>query len=302
MDYTMSFHHDAFPPQAPSSTEQPPPPPPTKKSRKTLYVVIGTIAVVAVVLAAVFVFEIPQSQGATIPLTYNYTVGENMVYNITMVIIGSTVNSTGNPVPYPVGTSTNMTEAETASMDIVSFDGENYTINYTTVIVWNGITLGPDNGTEMINKTGYVTILSGPTTGYIYYVLGQFSIPTFFQKNQAKVRETWQFPISQLGNASSGVTGNETFTFGDIQNVDVPAGTYKAFNMNFSSTDITVSPLAYGQLYTMHARLNGQAFLEYGTCHLIDFNYQGNVYYEVNGQNFSSSSSTHAILVNDTKP
>lgn len=80
---------------------------------------MGVVAVVAVASALVLVFWALSSVGA-LRLSYNFTVGEEMNYNITT----TTMSAIGE----------NTSETATMSLGVVSFDGENYTINETATL------------------------------------------------------------------------------------------------------------------------------------------------------------------------
>jgi hypothetical protein len=280
----------------PSATELPAPPPPrSKRFGKRIYVFLGIVAVAAVASAFVFAFLVPLSSGEIIPLSYNYEVGEHMTYNVTITSSQSEQGASGNPV----GASAVQGVTGTIGMDVLSFDGENYTINETASIAL-GISPISVTITEKINKTGYVTILSGPLAESNSEFAGFDSLNTFFQKDQAKVGETWQFPISELGNLSSGLTGNLTFTFGKIQSITVPAGTYKVFSVDVSSSNLTMNFNITGVPYSASESYSGQECLEYGTSRLINSSFQ-EISYQIRGQNYNTSTSMQMELVQDIK-
>jgi len=106
--------------------------------------VLGIIAVAAVALTLVLVLT-PPSVGATIPLTYKYTSGEEMTYNATTIAMPE------------VGA--NITEPDTVGMDIISFDGENCTINETGSAPALGYYQAYFIFTR--NSTGYITSVNG---------------------------------------------------------------------------------------------------------------------------------------------
>jgi cell division protein FtsL len=231
----------------------------------------------------------------TIPLSYSYTVGDYMTYNITTTVIQFGQNMSGNPV----GTPAVQTQTGTINMDVISFDGENYTINETASMQLASL---PISFTimEKINKTGYVTILSGPFATFNSMLAGLNSPGTFFQKDEAKVGETWQFPISEFGNLSFGLTGNFTFTFGSIQNITVPAGTYRVFSLDVSGSNLTMSSSVAGVSCFVQASCIGHEYLEYGTCRLIDSSFQENISYQTGGQSSTSIDFMQMELVQDT--
>lgn len=290
-DYTMHANETPAPPETPPLTEQPASlPPPSKRSRKRIYALLGIVAVAAVASALVFAFLVPQSSGTIIPLSYNFTVGDNMTYNVTtnMTMMGR-----------------NSVSTMTLSMGIVSFDGENYTINETASFPQ----LGPSQSfsiTEKMNKTGYFTItyISGLPAGMNQTYStgnGPLGFGTFFQKDQARVGETWQVPMGLSNLANVGPAGNLTYKFGDIQDITVPAGTYKVFRIDVSGSNLTMSSTIAGVSFSMNMSVNGQEYLEYGTCRPINFNLQENVSSQSGRQNSTMTSYIQMILAQDSK-
>lgn len=291
--YTMHANETSVPPETPAPpTEQPASPPPSsKRSRKRIYAVLGIVAVATVASALLLAFLVPQSSGTIIPLSYNFTVGDTMTYNMT----ANTTMMGRNSV-----------STMTVSMDIVSFDGENYTINETVSLPL----LGPQSYsiTEKMNKTGYFTItnISGLPAGMNQTYStgnGPLGFGTFFQKDQARVGETWQVPmdLSNLANAGPAAS-NLTYKFGEIQNITVQAGTYKVFRIDVSGSNLTMSSTIAGVSFSLNMSINGQEYLEYGTCRPIDFNLQENASYQSGGQNYTMTSYIQMILAKDSKP
>jgi hypothetical protein len=87
------------------------------------------------------------------PLIYGYVPGEQMTYNMTLSE-SSTAASLGG---------VNMSETGTMTIDVISFDGENYTINETTALSSTSLTTTTFTNSVMleVNKTGYVTSING---------------------------------------------------------------------------------------------------------------------------------------------
>jgi hypothetical protein len=189
-------------------------------------------------------------------------------------------------------------------MDIVSFDGENYTINETISVPLRG-TSQNYSFTVKMNKAGYTTTTytSGLPAGTSQpYSQSNFigGVGTLFQKNQAKVGETWQVPMS-LGNSSLGFTGNLTLTFGNIQDITVPPGTYRVFRIDVAGSNLTMSPTVTGVSNFVNMSINDQEYFEYGTCKPIDFNLEENVSYRIGAQNSTMNLYMLMMLVRDSK-
>jgi hypothetical protein len=256
---------------------------PRRFGRK-LYALLGVVAVVAVVSVVVFMFFLPRGLGETIPYGFNFAVGEQMTYDMSITISGA-----GQPV----------SETGTIGMHVLSFDGENYTINETMRVVVQGISQDVSYTVKM-NKTGYITDISGlpAQTQQVYSMfMGMPGFGGFFNKTEARVGETWEVPLN-VGNSSFSMAGTINYKFGDIQNITVPAGTYKTFKMEMSTNDAHVSS---GSV-SMSVNMNGQIHLEYGTCRLVDMNLQESMSSSGMGQTTTASVSMQMSLIQDTRP
>jgi hypothetical protein len=230
-----------------------------------------------------------------IPLTYDYTPGEEMTYNMT--------DNITNLAAYPG--SQNVSETGTMALDVISFDGENYTINETYAFqILNSKYAAYI--TYAINKTGYITPIN--STAEAQALFSWFSnFQSIFQKNETTAGETWQIPLNTLSQNNSNVTFNGilTETFGDVQNVTVPAGTYRVFSVVFSGTNLTMithlsSPI--NESVSENLTVIGQMHLEYGTCRLIQNNLQMSISYSLGTQTSYELLSEQVELVKHITP
>jgi len=281
-------------PETPPATGQPLP---SKTPRKRIFVALGIIAVVAVALGVTLAsmngLNLNSSgAGSTISLGYNFSPGEEMTYNTTETISG-TINNDAQ----------NISVTETFSLNVISFDGTNYIINLTTTVSVPGpaeVLNVNSTVTEKMNKAGYVTVSNG-MNGTQCPLFGNPFL--FFQKDKATVGENWQVPLS-FGNQTASFNGNFTFTFGNIQNITVPAGTYKVFAMNISSNDLTVkmggTPI--NPIVFQNVTAQGQVYAEYGTCRTIESNIQEIFNYTSNSINYNETITAQTTLVKYTKP
>jgi hypothetical protein len=116
-------------------------------------------------------------------------------------------------------------------------------------------------------------------------------------KTEAKVRETWQLPLNM---SVSGITisGTMNCKFGDIQNVTLGAGTYKAFKIDASTGNFHASTTGV----SVDMNLNGQMHLEYGTCRLLDLNIQATATTSSGTQTLTMSENMQMQLTQHIKP
>jgi hypothetical protein len=235
---------------------QPPPPAPTVKSKRKLYAVLGLVCIVVVVSTAVLIFLIPPGLGETVPYGFNYAVGEKMTYSMSL-----SASSGGQ----------NTSETGTLGMDILSFDGANYTINETTSFVVLGSTKQLMFTLKM-DKSGRIVEFSNLPTEMQQAYTASGMMPGFgfsSDKTEARVGETWQFPLNSSYSGFS-MSGTINYKFGDIQNTTVLAGTYKVFKIDISSDNVQAS----GTGVSINMNIGGQMHMEYGTCRLIDMTMQ----------------------------
>jgi len=222
--------------ELPSSAEQPIQLAKNKRFGKKFYAVIAVIAV-AIIVSALF---IPQG-AATIPLDVNYTVGEKMVYDTTLTMTFDSSSTTlGSALSSLMPNTTSVNAQQT--IEVMSFDGENYLLNHTTIMT---ILNKPVSFSmlEKMNKTGYSTYLfnigntqqeipiSGPTSNsYLAQVLS---------KPEAKVGESFTIPYPSTEGLQ--ITGDLTVKFNGLEDLTTSAGTYKVFRIDMISNGISSS-------------------------------------------------------------
>ncbi len=260
MQWNIFSDSDAQPTVEPEPISQPPIEPiePVGKSRKKLYVLIGAVAVAAVLIAVVLgsIPPVPQGLGEKIPYSLSFNVGENLSYSLS-----ATVNENGQQV----------TETGNMNMSVVGFDGENYTINEPTHLEAEGIPLDT-SVTLIMNKAGkLVGTSNGPSELQNAYSIlqGNTMTPMFFNTSEIQVGQTYQFPIS-FSNSTMNISGTVNTKVADIENITVQAGTYKTFKLEISTNNFQVTSQGNSATFSMTAQIR----MDYTTCHVIDFSLQ----------------------------
>ena len=219
---------------------------------------------------------------ALIPLTCNFVLGEQMIYSVKVNASSATP-----------GLSQFVTENVT--LRVISFDGEYYTINATLSTSYNGGSAFPGYATYEVNKTGYAKGSDNVT------LVGQevSSIQGFmsaFRNNETRAGDTWHISLGNVSVSNStlgGYVGNLTESFGDLQNLTVPAGTFRVFSMDFSADNLSVifPPPFYG-FFAGNYSLSGREYLEYGTNRLISMEMQSKLVTLFYQQNYTTSTDT----------
>jgi hypothetical protein len=291
----------SVPSETPS--EQPTLPAPSRKRfGKKLYAAIA-IAVAAVIVIALL---IPQG-AAIIPLSVEYTVGERMVYDMTETLSMQMSNSTSGATLGLGGANSSITMNLATTVDVVDFDGEVYTLNHSSTMELLGkpVTI---SYLEKVNKTGYTTMLfPGATETLVPSIGSQDPVLTgILGKSEVKVGDTWEIPLN-ANNATVGITGSLVLTFKGIQDITVPAGTYKVFRVDMTSKDIGMSTggvSLYGANTTMSISmsLSGEYYVEFETGRQIENNLQMTTHSQVLGVDTTTTLSSTMTLVQHTLP
>lgn len=258
---------------------------------KKLYAVVG-IVVIAVIATALLT---PRGI-AIIPLSVNYTVGEKMIYNTTETVIVQMDNTTmvvGQMGLTPSTTRLNYTE----SVEVVDFNGEYYTLNHTVTRIIDMHTYMQRSPismsfVEIVNKTGFSSyFFSMGTEQFVFNASGNPFLSALLARAEVKVGDTWQVPMS-TSNSSFGIAGNLTVKFGGIQDITVPAGTYKVFKIDFSSNNLSVNPNVLTNAsgtnipHFINMSYSGQKYLEYQTCREIESNIEMTHSYQIGELNY----------------
>jgi len=266
-----------------------------KITRKKLYVVAAVI-VIAVVAVALL---IPQG-AAIIPLNVEYTVGEKMMYQTAEPLTYQPSNATTVVRPFVPDTGTVDLNA-TATVEVIAFDGETYTLNRTMTLD-TGTSLVTASLIEKVNKTGYSTYLLAEGNALASNASSN-SLTALLERPEVKVGESWQIPLDS-SNENVSITGDMTLTFGGIQNITVPAGTYTVFRIDMSSSNVimTTKTHASNSTTSMSSVISssGETYIEYGTGRQIAYSMENTVYNEEIGLNYTLSANT--TLVQHIKP
>lgn len=246
---------------------------------------MGVVLIAVLISVVVITFFVPRGLGETIPYGFNYAVGEKMVYDLSM-----SVNMGGR----------SMSETGALSMEVLSFDGDNYTINETGSFAVQGMPQQEVSFTMRMNKFGQTTDFSGlPSEMQSIYSMfgGVLGFGSAFNKTEARVGESWQLPLN-LGNSTFSMSGTINYKFGEVQNVTMAAGTYKTFKIEISTNDVHASISGVSVSINMH----GWIRQEYGTCRPIDMNLEATAAASGQGQSMTLTMSMQMTLRQYFKP
>jgi hypothetical protein len=233
----------------------------TSGSRKKLYLVVVAVLIVAL-SGSILLYSFRPVEA--IALSLQYRVGEKMTYetNMTMNIMGFETSAT---IVY--------------SMEVLNKEGDIYTIRMTTAILSQNQTIPSSSLTMKVDESGrFVELVDAPegvqealqSMSYFNFMPGNgFHFPL----SEARVGESWEVPINMTTEMFN-FTGKLDCAITETRKITVPAGTYDAFKIEVSSSDLgfAFSPeleQEMGQSMEIQMAMNGYEYFERGTCQTI---------------------------------
>ncbi len=288
-------------PQLP--TQGPDQGPQERHNRKRLFIAIAAVLAIGIVVGALL---IPRGQSA-IPLNVEYVVGERMVY-------GTSITANIPSLPFGLlGLSNNsLTVTGGQTVDVVAFDGQYYTLNHTVNMKLADYPATAVSVIEKMNKTGYSTYIFefGSSTIGVSSTNGGFGGYLAQLLNNPEVRSgdsmTVPFPAAL---EKVGVEGSIKLTFSGVQDLTVPAGTFKVFRidmtssgMHFDTGALTNNSSTDASQMGITANLQSQTYIEYGTMRQIKSVMQEDITLESALMNFTINASMETILEQDLRP
>lgn len=269
-----------------------PTPSPQKVSKKMLYSVIGLIVIVAVASIVALIYFMPTGEAIMIPLGVNYSVGEEMKYNLTMSMTMS--------MP---GMSQTVTATANITMEILSFDGTNYTIRCTAEMytpAYSSVLY-----TVRINKTGHILEFAG-LPGEAQQIYQSFvcmpGFGSYFARDQMKVGESYQIPLN-ISVSGVSILGNVNYRISEAANKTFPyVGLCNVFRMDIGANNVQGTATSGGTTINMVLNLNGYTYMEYETCIPIEVSIQETVTASSMGQTMSMNMNMQMRLVEHSKP
>ena len=167
-----------------------------------------------------------------------------------------------------------------------------------------------------MNKTGYSTYFLDlgsfqqeiPSTG----LASNSFLAQLINQPEVKVGDTINVPFPSSNSQYLQTNGNLTMKFGGVEDLAVPAGTYKVFRIDIASNNlkITLNPSDAASSITiptslsmsMNLDLNYQIYLEYGTMRQIKSTMQETVTYQSSILNMTAQMGMDMTLNQHIKP
>jgi hypothetical protein len=286
----------------------------SKRFRKKPLIVMAAVVAVAIILIAL----VATPGVSAIPLNVEFVVGEKMVYTTDM----SLSMNLGNSSLFNIGSvssSNSLSISGKKTVEVLDFDGQLYTLNSTSTLQSNGNSAS-FSVIEKMNKTGYTTSIinlgsasmeltsENSFTNYEY-------LTQLLNQPQVKVGDSITIPYPLPSNLSSNiqVSGDLVLTFKGFQDLTVPAGTFKVFEVDLTSRNLSMtvqipSNSENGTFsimpssMTMGIDLNYKMYFEYNTMREIQSDMQATLSLQTSIINYSMTLGMDMTLNQDIKP
>ena len=256
----------------------------SKQSRRKLYILLAGTATIAIIATALLVTS--WSPGT------DYNVQEHMVYQITN--IGTSL------IPGTTTTSYNSTH----TIDVIGSNSENLSLKQKMTLTPN--LLGNLLNLPIINvsKATFYTNFIAPGAPLIFSSSNQTAIVSTYSALQSvKVGDVWTVPVN-TGNTSLGVTGEVKLTFAEIQDLTIPAGSFKTMRIEITSNTLSIHSDGTSIIHISPGttlKLNGTSYIEPGTCLLVKTDLTQLMTTNLPGINSGSTLYTEKTLVDYAK-
>jgi hypothetical protein len=270
--------------------------PSNQKFGKKLYITVAAIIIIGVITAAIFV--VPSGEPEIISLRVHYLPGEKLTYDV-LVSSSSQIDNS----------STSFAAPSTLTVEVVSINGDTYTLNYTTTprVASNSTAtsyLMDVKEADMVNLFTLLPVAFQQYPEYAEYVENTGCTnpleTAFFTQSEAKVGDTWQLPV--IFAVSTTPDAEITVKFAATQSLEVKAGTFEVFRIEFTQTSAQQSQIQFDSMYDID--VSGESYLEFGSCKQVKSKVQFNMTTspDVNGSYTSAVSTFLSTLIKDEQP
>jgi hypothetical protein len=255
------------------------------KGRTKRYLLIGILLVAIIAVASIISVTqfLPSVSGELVSVGMNYEIGEKMTYNIK-----TTVELMTMPI----------SSEYTLQMEILNFDGENYTIKQTMTIEQQEFSY-----TMKINKMGQIVEYNESAVEMDEAFSSLFDMSGYgaqFTSDEVRVGESWEIPIDITEEGIS-LQGTLSYMLSEITTVTVPAGTYDVLKIEAEISDLQTTTSIEELNMQTTSNMDGYALLEKDSCMLIEFTLQQVTTVTAMGETSSIKTNMQMQLVEHTK-
>jgi hypothetical protein len=155
-------------------------------------------------------------------------------------------------------------------MDVAAANNDDYTVNETITTSSSFLPHSLPTISLNISKASYYDNFMAPG-GPLIFNNSDPTVSAYLSQSSVKVGDVWKIPVN-TGNASLGLTGEVTLTFSGLQDLTVPAGTFKTMRIEITSNTLSLHSDGSSIIKIpegMTLKLNGTSYVEQGTCRLI---------------------------------
>jgi hypothetical protein len=271
--------------------------PTLKRSRRKLYAVISVLIVVSITLAS-FLALAPSDE--TMDLNLKYSIGERMVYQTTGYQTHEWIN-TSLTNPESNKHYDNYTIHEIQPIEVIGESNSSYSVDLNTQSEQNNYP--PFYGIENVSKNPCNSFLTGYGAPLIFdSASNNAELAAYYHKTSVRAGDIWTLQLS--GNTSFALVGQVTITFAGIEELTVPAGTYRTMHIDVSSNVLTYDPNGPSPVIRtkdMTLQFNGTTYLEQSTCRLIKADISQVFTWNTSGVNSTNTLHSEETLIQYTK-
>jgi hypothetical protein len=226
-------------------------------------------------------------------LGINYVQGEKMTYEIDM-----TMEMMGQEFSYTM----------TLMIEILYKENGTYTVRTTFGLMNQTQPMATYSITAKVNETGHtVEFLDVPPD--FQQTMSSFSFMPgngfYFPKGEAKVGDSWQIPID-MQTEEFNFTGTINNKITETRRINVPAGTYDVFKLEFTSSEFnleyeTPPELNMTEPIEIDMTMKGYEYFEKGTCRVVEAKIEQTTSMSMMGQTISVTITLDMKLTKHTR-
>lgn len=239
---------------------------------KKIVIAIVLVAIIAGAGLVAYILFPPSDEETGYLLRLNYNVGDKLGYSMDMTM--KVENQSLEQREYKI------------EMEVLGFDGENYTIKQTIIE-------GPRDsftGIIKVNQTGHVIEYIDCSSEYLsmtFTVSDMALLRIILSSEKVEVGENWEVPIDiefpEIEFTGMSILGTQKYTLSEVTN--------ETIELEYETSFVVT---AYA---TVTINANGTILLDAVTCNLVEITYFGTTKAGYEGQIYEGEVTLHGQLV-----
>jgi len=244
-----------------------------ERMNKKIVIAIVLVAIIAGAGLVAYILFPPSDEETGYLLRLNYNVGDKLGYSMDMTM--KVENQSLEQKEYKF------------EMEILDFDGENYTIKQTIIVKepWDSFT-----GTIKVNQTGHVIEYIDCSSEYLsmtFTVSDMALLGIILPSEKVELGKNWEVPIDiefpEIEFTGMSISGTQKYTLSEVTN--------ETIELEYETSFVVT---AYA---TVTINANGTILLDAVTCNLVEITYFGTTKAEYEGQTYEGEVTLHGRLV-----